>query len=206
MGSFETKHKALPACQHRLKGFSSQVQHYGDWIAGYPWQIWACLTFRKATNQEEAEKKLRTLFSRLQKELHLQLAWVAVAEHKISGNGKPGVGWHWHLVVAGPEQDRDVVAFLMKLSWEVHQGNGYVVPYDPKQSGAYYLMKTADAPDFQYLISNLDHLAYHGSTDLLQEFRHRDYVPEHVRHLPQARTLALRDLAEIPIPARSSTA
>jgi hypothetical protein len=37
MGSSKTPaHRAFQSREHRLKGFSSQVQHYGDWIAGYP--------------------------------------------------------------------------------------------------------------------------------------------------------------------------
>jgi hypothetical protein len=105
----------------------------------------------------------------------------------------PAIPLHWHFVAAAPPQHQDRLPSIAKGIWE-HQRFGYahVELYNPALSGAYYLVKTAHNPDFDYVISNLERLCSTGQQDLYELQQEQAYVPDHGRHLTSGETLALR--------------
>jgi hypothetical protein len=54
--------------ERTLKTFNPIAQAYGNFIAGFPWQICGCLTFRNHTTLYGAYGQLETFKDRLEKE------------------------------------------------------------------------------------------------------------------------------------------
>jgi hypothetical protein len=180
----------------RLKNFDSAVQHYGTFFSGYPWQMFGCGTYRSYATLEQAKPRLVVYFDRLRKSIKAPIAYLAVAERRISGLGHPAIPLHWHFVASAPPQYTTTVLHNARSFWGKHYGNAKIDPYDARCSGAHYLAKLAGDSRFEFFFENLDRLPYRGPVDLFEHARTDPYVPDHVRHLTTAKTLSLRSPLE----------
>jgi hypothetical protein len=190
---FQQPQQGVRFTEPNLKSFNLNAQAYGNFFAGFPWQIYGCLTFRNHTTLYGAHGQLNTLMSRMGKKLKARVAYLAVPERRTSGCGLPAIPLHWHFVAAAPSQHQERLPRLAKEIWEYQRvGFAHVEPYIPELSRAHYLAKTVNNPDFDYVFSNLDRLCYTGKKDLYGLQQVQQYVPEHVRPLSHAQTLAIR--------------
>jgi hypothetical protein len=175
-----------------LKTFNMTVQAYGVFFNGYPWQIIGCGTYRAKLSAERASKLLTAYFDRLRRSIKAPIAYISVAERRLSGLGFSPTDLHWHFVMSVPPQHTMATLHNARRLWEKHYGNAKIEPYDAKRSGAHYLAKTAGSADFDFVARNLHRLSYNGPADIFKHFQKDPYVPDHVRHLASGKTLSLR--------------
>jgi hypothetical protein len=179
-------------CNRDLRTFDHAVHDYGTYFGGFRWDLYGCGTYRTRKTHDSATRLFRTYLDRLRKSIKSPIAWLAVPERTTSGLGQPAGAWHWHFVMAAPNQHRRSLERNAKILWNEHHGNAKIERYDPQLNGSFYISKLAGGLDFDFYFNNLDRLMYSGPTDLFAHYQTDLYVPQHVKHLTTGRTLVVR--------------
>lgn len=174
-----------------LTTFSADVQNYGTYFAGFPWQFFCTGTFRTEASREVALRLFKKVIVRIQDKLKSAVEFIAVPEQTTSGLGMPPGLWHWHFVICGPAHRCADLMRLIEAMWKKYCGNVDVCPYEPCLAGAFYLAKTAERADFEYLPSRFERITSSCPKDLFAHQQHVPYVPEHFRHRTHGQTLRL---------------
>jgi len=190
IGPTGRKGKLVPA----LYSFDTISQHYGDFFAGFQWDISGCGTFRHNISAAEASKRMKNYMRQLGQSIKAWIPYVAVPEQRFSGLGMPAIAVHFHFLAACPRQWRSTFATRAEQLWEDMEGNARVTNYDPAQAAAYYLAKTAGKADFEFMLENIDRLPYQGPADLLTASASSSYVPKHAVGHIRLKTLVVRDV------------
>jgi hypothetical protein len=177
--------------QSRLVTFDSTAQAWGEYIGGFEWDLFCCLTFRSRPSRCVGFRMAVTLFRECGKAIQSKVSYIAVPEWRTSGCGMPAIPLHWHLLAACPPQRTDALVDNIRRFWSPH-GSSDIRQYDPSQSGAFYLAKTASNVDFDLILGNLDRMTYRGKADLLEQMANNNYVPEHAHYKTPLKTLAVR--------------
>ncbi len=167
----------VPLSTTALKTYSPIQQHYGTFIAGYPWTLYCTGTFRTMVNVDSANRALDRYAIKLSRAMQYkprQLSFYAALEDRWSGLHHSAVRRHWHFLLACPQN-----SLLASVAEQLWLENGFckIEPYDPAQGGSYYINKLI-AEGAEIRERNMQHLPYTGPTDLIEAARQSPYVPK----------------------------
>lgn len=179
----------LPGLQ--LRRFDLSIQQYGDYFAGFEWQIFGTCTFKS-----ELVRPTLGLFSKFNdcigRRISARVAAIAVMERTWSGLGKPGVRPHFHFVMAiAPHLLRKLTLAATDI-WQSGYGHIDLRTYDSKRGGTHYIAKTAANPDFDFFMRNTSRIPYNGPADLFENAQTNSVVPAHFKNRVTGSTLVLR--------------
>lgn len=107
----------------------------GEWLAGFPWDWYATMTFAELVHPEQAAKRWRHWVRDLEKREAHRVRWARALEYQ-----RRGV-IHYHALVwfGGAPQARRLTA--MDRWHELGQGFSRIVTYDPDLGATHYLGK-----------------------------------------------------------------
>lgn len=77
------------------------VQHYAEWLAPVPWQVYATYTFAWRVSDAQADRDFNAFIDYLEFELGAPIAFVRGDEKRFSGCGMPASPRHFHALMAG---------------------------------------------------------------------------------------------------------
>lgn len=165
----------------QLVTYRPEQQHYGMFLAGFPWRLYCTGTFRRMPTDHDAEIYLTRFVRQLGDSLHFrkkEMAYYAALEDITPGLGGRPVRKHWHFLLACPDN-----AYLVSVGtqlWEASNGWFKVQPYDREQAAAYYINKLIANGAIPYE-RNLDTLTYSGPSDLIAACGENSFVPERLK-------------------------
>lgn len=124
---------------------------YSNWVRMVPWQLFGTFTFPGVIYHDElAENDFTEFINRLEASLKSSVCYIRGDERRLSGCGKPSCGLHYHALLASAVPMRPALVEWLWVS-QVGQRSGdagaFVVPYNPIQRGAEYLMKMINEPE-----------------------------------------------------------
>jgi hypothetical protein len=166
----------------RLVGYNAGVQHYGEWLRGYDWQIYGCGTYRSPVNEVQARAYLKRFFERLEKRIRATVGYFASMERRYSGCGMSPIPIHWHFLAASENRDPSFVASTAQALWKDKFGDAKIDPYDPSGDAAFYVAKSAMLSHCSMEWKPQPFLDYQGPADLLESAAENPYVPDHLKN------------------------
>jgi hypothetical protein len=170
-----------------LKNYDSSIQAWGTYLRGFPWDAYGTFTFRNATALTLAKALLKRFL-----ELHGPAACFAAVEQRTSGCGLHSIPLHIHLLAAVTSSKQTGWTENLERHWRVLHGDAHVRRYASSRPASFYVAKLANHPAGDFFFWNMDRMTYTGPTDIWGSMNTSEYVPRHVKHLPYARSLALR--------------
>lgn len=168
----------------QLVTYRPQQQHYGMFLAGFPWRLYCTATFRQMPtpmDDHEAEVRLNRFVRQLGVSLHFgkkETAYYAVLEDRTPGLGGRPVRKHWHFLLACP--DNPYLISFGKQLWEASNGWLNIKSYDREQCASYYINKLIANGAIPYE-RNLEALTYSGPSDLITACASNSYVPDRLK-------------------------
>jgi hypothetical protein len=113
----------------------------GDWLYGFPWDVFGTMTFATAIHPEQADKRYRRWIEAMRRHPARRVVpgpiiWVRGTELQ-----RRGV-LHFHVLIAGVAP---IPAFAACRLWE-HVGGGLarIYPYTSTLAGTFYLAKSTE--------------------------------------------------------------
>ena len=145
-------------------------QQYASWFRQFPWNWYVTATFDRQVTRAQAWALLKAYLNDVERDRRCRVAALVVMEAKWSGLGKPGSGYHFHLLLQTPSR---VTAAYLREGWDAKYNGGRwcrqkalakcrcgqceggamrCCPYDPAGNAADYLLKELHLePDNWYL-------------------------------------------------------
>jgi hypothetical protein len=113
------------------------IQGYRRWLEEHRWDLYCTL---KITSGRPSLRQAKSLFNRWIQDVEetdggSRFRWVCVMEH-----GLTGTNFHFHVLIGGL---RNRTKFWER-KWNQLGGNALITPFDAKQKGILYMLKSAD--------------------------------------------------------------
>jgi hypothetical protein len=144
--------------------FDPISQIYGQYLSGFDWDVYGCLTYRKTVRHSHSAAMVKRLFERLGRSIESKVAYFAARENRTCGCGQPPIPIHWHLLASGPKREKAVLLSNARELWRKN-GASSLHEYDPLQEAAFYVSKLAGHQSFDFLMGNMERLPYNGPPD-----------------------------------------
>jgi hypothetical protein len=111
------------------------IQGYRQWLEEFRWDLYCTL---KVTSGRPSDRHAKSLFDRWIKDVEKtdgggRFRWVRVMERGLTGNNR-----HFHVLIGGL---RNRTKFWER-KWHDLGGNALITPFDAKQKGILYMLKS----------------------------------------------------------------
>ena len=121
----------------KLDRRENAIQEYRQWFEQFRWDLYCTL---KVTSGRPSDRRANNMFARWIKDVEQtdggsRFCWVRVMERGVTGNNR-----HFHVLVGGL---RNRVKFWER-KWNDLGGNALITPFDAKQKGILYMLKSMD--------------------------------------------------------------
>jgi hypothetical protein len=122
------------------------------WFEGFPW-LWFCsLTFRPGLSAAQARWRLRQWVDALHDDLGtLEFQWIGVPE-----NGRTGMDFHYHALVAGLREYHAPQRLEWMRRWHKIGGDARIDIFKPDVGGVRYILKHVKPEDMDDLELHLN--------------------------------------------------
>jgi hypothetical protein len=189
----------------QLVTYRPQQQHYGMFLAGFPWTLYCAGSFRQMPRDDhQATICLNRFLRSLGDAMRLRkrdIACYAALEDRTPGLGGRPVRKHWHFLLACPEHP--LLESVAEQLWIASNGWPKIEQYDPAKPGVHYINKLIAEGSFCYY-RNLDTLPYSGPSDLITACASNSYVPDRLKDKTSGEYLVRRPfLIGMLVPRRS---
>ena len=150
--------------QEERRKFEARQQRdraYSQLVRSIQWQLFGTFTFPGVVYHDEwADKEWVEYINRLESSLKSDIYYIRADERRLSGCGKPVCGLHFHTLLASAAPMHPAFVewlWTSQVGQRKHDAGAFVVPYNPIQGGAEYLMKmiTADDPEADWTFRKL---------------------------------------------------
>ncbi len=147
---------------------------YAKWLGTIPWKLFCTLTFVWRVSDQQAIDVFSRFINLLERQYKSDVGYIRGDEKRFSGCGKPACGRHFHalLASAAPIAPEMVESVWTTLAGHRNDGSAaLVLPYDPNQNGASYVLKFINQPEGDWAHHKL-HL-FHPEARGLQNMNRR---------------------------------